>query len=67
MGIFVKESRVPIDIDINSWGVGNFYLGVTSSHYFDIVNFGEEDESVLPDKIFILNNCGDILYKPYYD
>ena len=67
MGTFVEESRVPIDIDINSWGVGKFYLGVRSSHYFDIVNFGEGDESVLADEIFILNNCGDILYKPYYD
>jgi hypothetical protein len=67
MGTFLEESRIPIDIDINSWGVGNFYLGVTSSYYFDIVNFEERDESGLPEDIFILNNCGDILYKPYYD
>ena len=67
MGTFVEESRIPADIDINSWGVGNFYLGVTSSYYFDIVNFKEGNESGLPKDIFILNNCGDILYKPYYD
>ena len=67
MGTFVGESRIPVDIDINSWGVGNFYLGVTKSYYFDIINFKERDESVLPEDIFILNNCGDILYKPYYD
>ena len=66
MGTFVGESRIPIDIDINSWGVGNFYLGVTKSYYFDIVNFKEGNKSVLPEDIFILNNCGDVLYKPFY-
>ena len=66
MGTFVEESRIPVDIDINSWGVGNFYLGVTKSYYFDNINFKERDESVLHEDIFILNNCGDILYKPYY-
>ena len=66
MGTFVGESRIPIDIDINSWGVGKFYLGVRSSHYFDIVNFKEGNKSVLPEDIFILNNCGDVLYKPFY-
>ncbi|WP_239350455.1 hypothetical protein [Snodgrassella communis] len=61
MATFVEESKIPADININSWGVGNFYLGVTS------VLAGLKYKSPeKPSEIFYLNNCGDILYKPYY-
>lgn len=61
MGTFVEESKIPEDLNIDSWGVGNFYLSVT--------NFTIGDRRELPDKpnnVFYLNNCGDILYKPFY-
>ena len=59
----LQESR---DYRLAQISTLNFYLGVTKSYYFDIVNLKEEDESVLPEDIFILKNCGDILYKPYF-
>lgn len=65
---FMQESRIPIDININSWGVGNFYLSVTYSR-LNITEFvvGVKNKRPKnPRKIFLLNNCGDILYKPYY-
>ena len=46
-GKFVKEARIPANTNLNEWGVGNYYLGVTNV-------------------VYILNNCGDILYSPYY-
>ena len=40
-------SLPPQSIDLDSWGVGNYYLEVNN-------------------EVYILNNCGDILYSPYY-
>ncbi|AHN28803.1 hypothetical protein SALWKB2_1421 [Snodgrassella alvi wkB2] len=60
---FVEESRIPPDEDINSLGVGNYYFGIdgflpkTKTNYYPI-NY--------PYEVFYLNNCGDILYKPYF-
>ncbi|PIT53837.1 hypothetical protein BHC44_05440 [Snodgrassella alvi] len=61
MGTFVEESKIPTNLNINSLGVGNFYFGVTSftaGHKYGLPKY--------PFKVFYLNNCGDILYKPYY-
>jgi hypothetical protein len=66
---FMKESKIPIDIDINSWGLGNFYFGVTYSHSISVSEFVARDKRKSPNdtrKVFLLNNCGDVLYKPYY-
>ncbi|WP_239350487.1 hypothetical protein [Snodgrassella communis] len=65
---FMQESRIPIDININSWGVGNFYLSVTYSrlNITEFVAGVKNKRPKNPRKIFLLNNCGDILYKPYY-
>jgi hypothetical protein len=65
---FIQESRIPIDININSWGIGNYYFSVIYS-YSSVNEFVARDKRKLSDgirKIFLLNNCGDILYKPYY-
>ena len=67
--VFMQESKIPIDIDINSWGVGNFYFDVTYSKSISVSEFVAEDESeTFKDtrKIFLLNNCGDVLYIPNY-
>ena len=67
VGIFMEESKTPIDV--NSWGVGNFYFGVTHSRLISVSEFIAGDKSKRSKnlrKIFLLNNCGDILYKPYY-
>ncbi|PIT23342.1 hypothetical protein BGI36_01920 [Snodgrassella communis] len=61
MATFVEESKIPVDININSWGIGNFYLGVTSA--LAGLKYKSPEK---PSEIFYLNNCGDILYKPYY-
>ena len=69
VGTFMEESKTPNDININSWGVGNFYFGVTHSHLISVTEFIAGVKSKIPEnpsEIFLLNNCGDILYKPYY-
>lgn len=69
----LPENRIPDKVDIRDYGVGNFYLEVrqlmTSS---DSV----KAQSVKPQKketfqieypyIYFMNNCGDILWQPYY-
>ncbi|WP_239350475.1 hypothetical protein [Snodgrassella communis] len=65
---FIQESRIPKDININSWGIGNFYLSVVHS-YLSVNEFVARDKHKIPEgirEVFLLNNCGDILYKPYY-
>ncbi|PIT09652.1 hypothetical protein [Snodgrassella communis] len=62
-GTFVQESKIPTNLNINSLGVGNFYLGVTS---FTAKHKHKYRFSKYPFTVFYLNNCGDILYKPYY-
>jgi hypothetical protein len=62
-GTFVQESKIPTNLNINSLGVGNFYLGVTS---FTAKHKHNYRFSKYPFTVFYLNNCGDILYKPYY-
>lgn len=57
IGTFVEEAKIPEKININSWGVGNFYL---STNYF---NAGDKETL---NNVFYLNNCGDVLYKPFY-
>ncbi|WMY91382.1 hypothetical protein [Snodgrassella communis] len=61
LGTFVEEAKIPTNTSIMSWGIGNFYLSVTR---FVAGNTGKLPK--YPEKIFYLNNCGDILYKPYY-
>ncbi|PIT09658.1 hypothetical protein [Snodgrassella communis] len=66
---FMKESKIPIEININSWGVGNFYLSVTYSESISVPEFVAKDKSeTFKDsrRVYLLNNCGDVLYKPYY-
>ena len=62
IGTFVKEARIPANTNLNEWGVGNYYLTVNgfvpSSSYEN--SFHEVHE------VFVLNNCGDVLYKPHY-
>ena len=53
-------------IDLNSWGVGNYYLGVSDISYGSKSVLFLPIEKLYADKIYILNNCGDILYLPYY-
>jgi hypothetical protein len=67
--VFMQESKIPIDIDINSWGVGNFYLSVTYSKSISVPEFVAKDKSkTFKDtrKVYLLNNCGDVLYRPNY-
>lgn len=60
-GKFVDEARIPAKTNTNSWGVGNFYLGVKR------VSYKKEDKvPEFPDDVYVLNNCGDVLYRPYY-
>lgn len=60
---FVEESRIPPDEDINSLGVGNYYFGIDSFLPKNKTNYYSID---YPYEVFYLNNCGDILYKPYF-
>ena len=53
-------------IDLNSWGVGNYYLGVSDISYGSKSVLFLPIEKLYPDIFYILNNCGDILYLPYY-
>ena len=53
-------------IDLNSWGVGNYYLGVSDISYGSKSVLFLPIEKLYPDKFYILNNCGDILYLPHY-
>ncbi|MCO6521378.1 MAG: hypothetical protein J6582_10110 [Snodgrassella sp.] len=67
--VFMQESKIPIDIDINSWGVGNFYLSVTYSKSISVPEFVAKDKSeTFKDsrRVYLLNNCGDVLYRPNY-
>jgi hypothetical protein len=67
--VFMQESKIPIDIDINSWGVGNFYLSVTYSDSISVPEFVAKDKSgTFKDtrKVYLLNKCGDVLYRPNY-
>ena len=61
IGTFVEEAKIPEKININSWGVGNFYL---STNYFIAGN--KKTLSKNWNNVFYLNNCGDVLYKPFY-
>jgi hypothetical protein len=66
---FMQESRIPMDININSWGIGNFYFDVRYSYLISVTEFVAGDKREIPKdtrEVFLLNNCGDILYKPYY-
>ena len=60
---FVEESRIPPDEDVNSLGVGNYYFGIDSFLPKNKTNYYPID---YPYEVFYLNNCGDILYKPYF-
>ena len=67
--VFTGKSKIPIDIDINSWGVGNFYFDVTYSESISASEFVAKDKSeTFKDtrKVYLLNNCGDVLYRPNY-
>jgi hypothetical protein len=67
--VFRKKSKIPIDIDINSWGVGNFYLSVAYSESISVSEFLAKDKSETlknTRKVYLLNNCGDVLYRPNY-
>ncbi|WP_144365987.1 hypothetical protein [Snodgrassella communis] len=67
--VFRKKSKIPIDIDINSWGVGNFYLSVAYSESISVTEFLAKDKSETlknTRKVYLLNNCGDVLYRPNY-
>ena len=67
--VFTEKSKIPVDIDINSWGVGNFYLSVTYSKSITVPEFVAKDKSkTFKDtrKVYLLNNCGDVLYRPNY-
>jgi hypothetical protein len=67
--VFMQESKIPIDIDINSLGVGNFYLGVAYSESINVSEFLAKDKSETlknTRKVYLLNNCGDVLYRPNY-
>ena len=67
--VFMQESKIPIDININSWGVGNFYLSVTYSKSISVPEFVAKDKSeTFKDsrRVYLLNNCGDVLYRPNY-
>ena len=61
-GTFVKEARIPANTNLNEWGVGNYYLTVNG---FNPLSF-EENSFYEFNRVFILNNCGDVLYKPFY-
>lgn len=60
---FVEESKIPPDEDVNSLGVGNYYFGIDSFLPKNKTNYYPID---YPYEVFYLNNCGDILYKPYF-
>lgn len=60
---FVEESRIPPDEDVNSLGVGNYYFGIDSFLPKNKTNYYPID---YPYEVFYLNNCGDILHKPYF-
>ena len=67
--VFTEKSKIPVDIDINSWGVGNFYLSVTYSKSITVPEFVAKDKSKTfknTRKVYLLNNCGDVLYRPNY-
>ena len=67
--VFTGKSKIPIDIDINSWGVGNFYLSVTYSKSITVPEFVAKDKSKTFEdtrSVYLLNNCGDVLYRPNY-
>ena len=56
----------PVNIDLNSWGIGNYYLGVTNIIYGSKSFLFQPIEKLYADEVYILNNCGDVLYLPYY-
>ncbi len=66
--VFNQEARIPVDEDINSWGIGNYYFDVTKLVYStNNLKYNDNTEILEVQKtIFIMNNCGDILYKPYF-
>lgn len=56
----------PVNIDLNSWGIGNYYLGVTNLIYGSKSFLFQPIEKLYANEVYILNNCGDVLYLPYY-
>ena len=65
---FGQETVIPDNIDINSWGIGNFYFAVTASRPRDDHSFTDHENNLpkSPERVYLMNNCGDILYMPYY-
>lgn len=57
----------PVNIDLNSWGIGNYYLGVTNIIYGSKSFLFQPIEKLYADEVYIMNNCGDVLYLPYYN
>ena len=62
------ENDIPKDIRIEDYGVGNFYLNVRKmipgANQWD----KSKEKSYQSDfsEIFFMNNCGDVLWQPYY-
>ncbi|EGZ44054.1 chaperone HtpG, partial [Neisseria wadsworthii 9715] len=66
-GQILPENRIPDNIDIRDYGVGNFYLEVKQllpGPYFFYPK--EKTFQIKSSEIFFMNNCGDILWQPYY-
>lgn len=47
--------------------IGNYYLGVTNIFYGSKSFLFQPFKKLYADEVYILNNCGDVLYLPYYN
>ncbi|WP_037587330.1 hypothetical protein [Stenoxybacter acetivorans] len=59
-GIFSRVSYIPSEININDYGVGNYYF------YIKSFGFGENRNESKIEEWFFIDNCGNLLHRPYY-
>ncbi len=66
-GAIFPENDIPQNINIEDYGVGNFYLEfkrVVPGFFQD--EKGKKTFQPYSSKILLMNNCGDVLWQPYY-
>ena len=62
------EKYIPSSIKIENYGIGNFYLN--SREVIPSLSYSNKEGKVSHEadysELLLMNNCGDVLWKPYY-
>ncbi|STR02497.1 Uncharacterised protein [Kingella potus] len=67
---FYHQASIPENIDLQDYGVGNFYFNAYGIYALIEENWTTgklvEAENWQNDRIYFMNNCGDVLWHPHY-